>query len=158
ETFVFSFVSEQAERILGYPTERWLNEPTFWRGHLHSEDRDWAVQFCSDATAQKRNHDFEYRMIAADGRTVWMRDLVTVVVENGRASRLRGVMVDITRRKQNEDALREQANLLNLTHDSIFVRDMNDLIIYWNRGAQEFYGWSAKEAIGNVSHDLMQTV
>src|SRR5262245_6826021 len=69
-TFVFSFVSEQAERILGYPTERWLKEPTFWKDHLHPEDRNWAVQFCAKATAEKRNHDFEYRMIRADGRTV----------------------------------------------------------------------------------------
>jgi signal transduction histidine kinase len=64
------------------------------------------VQFCIRATTEKRSHDFEYRMIAADGPFVWVRDLVTVVVENGRATRLRGVMVDITRRKQAEEALR----------------------------------------------------
>src|SRR6516164_7351370 len=105
-TFAYSFVSEQAERILGYPKQRWLTEPTFWKDHLHPEDRDWAVQFCLEGIAQKRSHDFEYRMIAAEGRVVWLRDIVTVVVEDGRASRLRGVMVDITRRKQAEEALR----------------------------------------------------
>ena len=66
-------------------------------------------------------------MIAADGRIVWLRDLVTVVVEGDRATRLRGVMVDITKRKRAEEALREQASLLNLTHDTVFVRDMNDV-------------------------------
>jgi PAS domain S-box-containing protein len=52
----------------------------------------------------------------------------------------------------------QQASLLNLTHDTIFVRDMNDGITYWNRGAQELYGWTAEEAMGQRSHDLLQTV
>jgi PAS domain S-box-containing protein len=52
----------------------------------------------------------------------------------------------------------QQASLLNLTHDTIFVRDMNDIITYWNRGAQELYGWTPEEAIGKRSHDLLQTV
>jgi PAS domain S-box-containing protein len=52
----------------------------------------------------------------------------------------------------------QQASLLNLTHDSIFVRNMSDIITYWNRGAQELYGWSAEEAIGKRSHDLLRTV
>src|SRR3984893_1333702 len=157
ETFRFSFVSEQAERILGYPIDRWLNEPTFWKDHLHPEDRDWAVNFCVNATAEKRDHDFEYRMIAADGRTVWLRDLVTVIVQGDRPTKLRGVMVDVTKSKRAEDALREKANLLNLTHDTVFVRDMNDIITYWNRGAEQRYGWSSKEGIGRVSHELTQT-
>jgi PAS domain S-box-containing protein len=51
----------------------------------------------------------------------------------------------------------QQANLLNLTHDTIFVRDIGDIITYWNRGAQELYGWTAEEAIGKHSHQLLQT-
>jgi PAS domain S-box-containing protein len=51
----------------------------------------------------------------------------------------------------------QQANLLNLTHDTIFVRDINDIITYWNRGAQELYGLKAEEAIGKHSHQLLQT-
>jgi two-component system sensor kinase FixL len=58
-----------------------------------------------------------------------------------------------------EAVLREQASLLNLTHDSIFVRDMNNLITYWNHGAEEFYGWTAEEVVGKVAtHQLLQTV
>ena len=157
ETFGFTFVGEQAERILGYPIERWLNEPTFWKDHLHPADQEWAVNFCANATAEKKDHDFEYRMIAADGRIVWLRDLVTVVVEGDRVTKLRGVMIDITNQKRAEEALREQANLLDLTHDTVFVRDMNDVITYWNRGAEERYGWSSEEAVGRISHELMQT-
>jgi len=52
----------------------------------------------------------------------------------------------------------QQANLLNLTHDPIFVRDMSDVITYWNRGAQELYGWTDKEALGRQSQELLQTI
>jgi PAS domain S-box-containing protein len=55
-------------------------------------------------------------------------------------------------------ALREQAQLLDLTHDSIFVRDTDDVVTYWNRGAEELYGWSRDEAVGKVSHLLMKTI
>src|SRR5882724_643089 len=64
---------------------------------------------------------------------------------------------DITERKRAEEALREKAGLLDLTHDTVFVRDMSNRISYWNRGAEELYGWKQKEAIGQVSHQLMQT-
>ncbi|MGH6909572.1 MAG: HWE histidine kinase domain-containing protein, partial [Phenylobacterium sp.] len=53
--------------------------------------------------------------------------------------------------------LRAQADLLDLTHDTIFVRGMDDVITYWNRGAEELYGWSGREAVGKVCHRLMQT-
>jgi len=52
----------------------------------------------------------------------------------------------------------QQAHLLNLTHDTIFVRDMSDVITYWNRGAQELYGWTAEEASGKRTHELLQTI
>ena len=54
--------------------------------------------------------------------------------------------------------LHERARLLDLTHDTIFVRDMNDVITYWNQGAAELYGWQSDQAIGKVSHQLMQTI
>jgi PAS domain S-box-containing protein len=57
-----------------------------------------------------------------------------------------------------EGERREQANLLDLTHDAIFVRDMESVIKYWNRGAQELYGWAAEQAAGKGTHDLLKTV
>jgi two-component system sensor kinase FixL len=64
---------------------------------------------------------------------------------------------EIVERKQAEAEVRRQASLLDLTHDSIFVRDVNDVITYWNRGAAERYGWSRAEAVGSVTHDLLKT-
>ena len=69
-----------------------------------------------------------------------------------------GLQAEIAERKRGEKALRERANLLDLTHDTVFVRDINDVITFWNRGAEELYGWTRDEAVGQVSHHLMQTI
>ncbi|GAB4197882.1 MAG: hypothetical protein Fur006_47010 [Coleofasciculaceae cyanobacterium] len=104
-TWKFTFVSDRARAILGYPIDRWLEEPQFWQDRLlHPEDRDWCVHFCVTATNEAKDHQFEYRAIAADGRVVWLKDLVRVVSdENGRPQLLRGVMVDITKEKEVEE-------------------------------------------------------
>jgi two-component system, LuxR family, sensor kinase FixL len=59
---------------------------------------------------------------------------------------------------RGKEALRERANLLDLTHDTVFVRDLNDVITFWNRVAEKLYGWTRDEAVGQVSHQLMQTI
>jgi len=64
---------------------------------------------------------------------------------------------DITNQKQTERRLAEQARLLDLSNDAIIVRDRQDRIVYWNRGAEEMYGFSAKEALGKITHELLQT-
>jgi PAS domain S-box-containing protein len=108
QTLVFTFVSEQAERILGYPIDRWMNDPDFWATHIFDEDRTWAVNYCAQSTAKGKSHQFEYRMIAADGRILWIRDIVAVIMENGKPARLSGIMVDITEQKLLENSLKEK--------------------------------------------------
>ena len=60
-------------------------------------------------------------------------------------------------RAHAEGTLREQANLLDLTHDAIFVHNMNGVITYWNRGAEALYGWTADEARGKAAPELLKT-
>lgn len=108
ETFAFSFVSEKAERLLGYPIERWINEPSFWAEHIYEDDRTWAVNYCAQCTRDGKSHQFEYRMIAADGRIVWLKDIVAVIMENGQPVRLSGIMVDITDTKKMEAELAQK--------------------------------------------------
>jgi PAS domain S-box-containing protein len=58
----------------------------------------------------------------------------------------------------HEELEARHANLLDVTHDAIFVRDMNDVITYWNRGAEELMGWTAAQAVGKHANELMRTV
>jgi len=114
KTFQFTFVSNQAEKILGYPLKNWITENDFWTRHIHQEDREGALQFCSLSTQNLENHTFEYRMIAADGRIVWIRDIVTVVVEGNRPTKLRGVMINISEVKKADEEKRRMMQLGNL--------------------------------------------
>ena len=106
ETFQFLFVSEAAERILGYPTQSWLGEPDFWRRHTHPDDVERCTELCLAASRRGEDHEFEYRMIAADGRIVWLRDIVTVrKAPDGRTPSGR----HLARRHQSEECRSGQA-------------------------------------------------
>ena len=157
-TFQFSFVSRQAETILGYPLRRWLDEPRFWPDHLHPEDREAAVAYCLKATSELRAHDFEYRMIAADGHTVWLRDLVRVEADRGEARELVGVMVDITEQKHAEARIRDNEELLRVTFDAapigVNMVDLEGRFMRANRAYQELVGYSEGELRGMQTFDL----
>ncbi|MFZ3216682.1 MAG: PAS domain-containing protein [Candidatus Acidiferrales bacterium] len=98
-SFRTTFVNQHVEAILGYPVDSWLEDPTFWVEHIHPEDRDRTLAFTAKAVEEQRHHEREYRMIAADGRTVWLHEIVNVIVENGAAKELVAVSGDITERK-----------------------------------------------------------
>ena len=93
----FSFVSDRAETLLGYPVARWIDEPDFWLEHLHADDRADALRVRTEAIAAGTNYVSTYRMASADGSVIWLRDQVQVLTgSGGRAVQLRGVMVDVT--------------------------------------------------------------
>src|ERR1700716_576768 len=88
-----------------------------------------------------------------------MKDDENELVRSAALQNANSILIARQRAEQrSEAALREQASLLNLTHDSIFVRRMDDVITYWNRGAEELYGWTAEYAVGKASHQLTQTI
>ena len=68
-----------------------------------------------------------------------------------------GVAEDITERRRVREMVKRQAELLDLAHDAILVRDRLGRITYWNQGAAELYGWSSAEAMGEVVHRLLAT-
>lgn len=100
----FTFVSQGAEKILGYPVARWLEERDWWASLIHPDDRARTIAHCRKAVAEGRDHELEYRMVAAGGDVVWVHDTVRVVRDaQGRPRQLRGLMVDVTERRQVEE-------------------------------------------------------
>jgi PAS domain S-box-containing protein len=149
DTFAFTFVNKEAESVLGYPATAWVEDPTFWPSHIHPADREWAVNYCQTATKAGEEHAFEYRMIAADGRIVWLRDIVSVVKADGRAVKLVGVMIDISREKREEE--RFQAAFESIPIGNIVI-DAQGTIQLANPAAQMMFGYTAAELVGkNVS-------
>ncbi|MBI1827847.1 MAG: PAS domain S-box protein [Planctomycetes bacterium] len=102
KTWEFSFVSERAMDILGYPSAKWLGDPNFWASIIHPEDRDQAISTCVQATERGEDHSFAYRAIAADGRVVWLHDTVRIGCNDHGSQVLRGIMIDITERKRDD--------------------------------------------------------
>ncbi|HEV2209982.1 MAG TPA: ATP-binding protein [Verrucomicrobiae bacterium] len=104
-TFRFTFVSRQSAQILGYPPEAWLAAADFWEQKLDPHDATKATREVRELAAAGQPYTHEYRMTAADGRTVWIRESGTILVENGRASAVRGIFLDVTRQKLDAEQL-----------------------------------------------------
>ncbi len=87
--------------------------------------------------------------------------IIWAVIVGGFATARRRVETDLRETRDRLEAEVEQrtqhARLLDQTHDSILVRDLNSVITYWNRGAEELYGWRAEEAVGRRSYELLDT-
>jgi len=105
DTFRFTFVSQQVERLLGYSPDTWLSTPLFWQAKLHPEDAANAIQSCRDFASALKPYSYEYRMLSADGRVVWIRESGSVLVEHGRAVAMRGIFLDVTAQKTAADEL-----------------------------------------------------
>jgi PAS domain S-box-containing protein len=99
DTFQYTFVSRQVERLLGYRPEEWLANPQFWQEKLHPEDAAQVIQTCPDRVASRQPYNYDYRMIAADGRTVWIRESGVVLIENDQPAAVRGIFQDVTEQK-----------------------------------------------------------
>jgi diguanylate cyclase (GGDEF)-like protein/PAS domain S-box-containing protein len=102
------YTSPQAEAVLGYPMDEWDADPLLWVKLLHPEDRERVVAENTRANANGEPVVLEYRMIARDGRVVWIRDDSVVLHDNaGRPWRRQGVLLDVTERKEAEEKFRE---------------------------------------------------
>ena len=149
ETFRFTFVSQQAHGLLGYPSERWLAEEHFWVEHLHPSDRDQAIADRRRATASHAALECDYRMIAADGRIVWIRDSATVVLGDDQPIILRGMFLDITERRRVDAALRHSEqyfrSLLENTADLISIMNRDGSARYHSPSYERLLGYATDE-------------
>ncbi|MFW6192963.1 MAG: EAL and GGDEF domain-containing protein [Gemmatimonadota bacterium] len=120
--WTFTYVAPQAEQVFGYDREAWY-EPGFWPDHLHPDDRERAVRFCRRQAREGRDHEFEYRLVHADGHPVWVQDIVSVVEVDSDPGLLRGVMIDVSERKRIEQELERKAlrdEVTGLANRSLF--------------------------------------
>jgi PAS domain S-box-containing protein len=154
-SFRTTFVNKHVEEILGYPVKGWLNNPSFWVEHLHSEDRERTVAFTEKAIQEQRNHELEYRMIAADGRIVWLHEIVNVIVENGVTIELVGVSGDITARKRTEESMALFRKLIDGSNDAIEVIDPITLnFLDMNDKACLDLGYRREEMLSMTVYDI----
>ncbi len=106
----------------------------------------------------KAQSALELKRICKDGSMLdvhlWTASLLGA---NGEIIGNMGILADITERKRVEEELHRQAELLDLAHDAILVRDLNNRIVFWNSGAEETYGWSKREVQGQDIYELLHT-
>ena len=105
--FGTTFVSDNVQSQLGYPASEFIKDPAFWSNHIHPEDKERIFAGLSHLFEQGR-HEYEYRFGLPDGTYMWMQDQVKLLHDAlGQPTQMIGSWIDITKRKQAEDALRE---------------------------------------------------
>ncbi|MCB2256424.1 EAL domain-containing protein [Pseudomonas chlororaphis] len=155
--FTYSYVSPHAEQLLGYPLAHWLI-PGFWRNIIHPADLTRAQSFCDHEVLARRDHSLDYRVITADGRCLWVRDIVSLI-EHGHEPVMRGLMIDISETKRTEEALRlsEQkfASVFQQCPDILVIARLSDgCLLEVNEAFEEQIGLSAAQVIGQTATEL----
>jgi diguanylate cyclase (GGDEF)-like protein/PAS domain S-box-containing protein len=132
------YISPQLTHMLGYEVDDWMANHSFWVGCLHPDDREAALAARTDAYATQSRFVMDYRVIARDGRTVWIHDECALVLDaDGAPLYWQGIVSDVTQQKQDEEAFRFQRALLDAQReasvDGILVATEEGEIIAWNR-------------------------
>ena len=148
--------NQSAERIFGYKAKEIIGKSVLT---LIPKDRQSEEEKILRTVSRGESLDhYETVRRRKDGKLIDVS--LTISPVKGPKGEIFGVSKiarDITEQKQTERRLVEQARLLDLTNDAIIVRDPQNRIAYWNRGAEEMYGFSATEALGKITHELLQT-
>ncbi|SFW35530.1 MULTISPECIES: bifunctional diguanylate cyclase/phosphodiesterase [Pseudomonas] len=155
--FTYSYVSPHAEDLLGYPLAHWL-VPGFWRTIIHPADLIRAQTYCEHEVLAGRDHCIDYRVITADGRCLWVRDIVSLI-KHGHEPLIRGLMIDISEAKRTEEALRlsEQkfASVFRQCPDILVIaRLLDGCLLEVNKAFEEQIGLSAAEVVGRNATEL----
>src|SRR6267143_3117699 len=148
--------SEETFRIFQFDR---ATEPTVERvlQRAHPEDAALLKRTIERASQDGKDFEHEYRLVMPDGLVKHVHVVARASSDASGELEFVGAVMDVTEQHRAEDVLREQASLLDLTHDTVFVRDMNDTITYWNRGAEQLYGRDSGQAVGKTTHQRLQT-
>jgi PAS domain S-box-containing protein len=141
-TLQFTYVNRRGEEILGFPAKQWIENPDFWARRVHPDDRELAMAFHRAAAAQGSVHECEYRVLAADGRMVWLREIITPVRDaSGKPARLRGLMLEVTARHFYREQANQDQKLDALSRlAGRMAHDFNNLLMVITGYAQEIAG------------------
>jgi diguanylate cyclase (GGDEF)-like protein/PAS domain S-box-containing protein len=154
-----TYVSPEAEKILGYPLSAWTDSPSFWQDHIHPDDRRWVIEYSNIESIKLKGYNCDYRMLAADGRVVWLHDIVRVVPdEKGFPGVLIGIMLDITSSKQVESSLRLRDAAFESTAEGIIITDADLNVLEVNQGFVNISGYAREEILGNTPELLLSDV
>ncbi len=109
----FLFVSQEAEKLLGYDCKQWL-QTGFWERHLHPEDKDWVINTINGQISETGNFSLDYRLRHHSGEYIWIRSIHTLGYDGDSQLHYRGLFLDITQEKISEQRILYLAN-----HDSL---------------------------------------
>ncbi len=122
---------------------------------VHPGDRARILAAIEASVRTCTGHHVEYRVVRPDGTLVWLSSRADVELDGaGRAARLVGALLDVTERKQVEDRLRLNADLLDAVEQAVIATDNDGRILFWSRYAERLYGWAAEEVLGRPLRDL----
>ncbi|MDZ8055183.1 MAG: PAS domain S-box protein [Aulosira sp. ZfuVER01] len=120
-THQFTYVGPQAIDLFDYDLEDWY-QPEFWYSHIHPEDLPQVLDYHQLTSQAQDDYIVEYRFLTADGRWVWVKDIVNVVRVQGEVTQLLGFIIDISERKQTELSLQEALNRLEQAKQELETR------------------------------------
>lgn len=136
DTLKFTFVSDYAQDLLGFPPSDWLQRPGFWESRLHPGDREEVLGYVNSKAKSVKSFSLEYRMINSDGGTVWIKQIVSVVREKGQKW-LRGLMLDISTPKRLSNLENLERNVLELNSKSHVA--IQDILSYYLKGVESMF-------------------
>lgn len=114
DTLEMNFISEQITNILGYTQEECLHQPKFWQNHLHPKDKEEIVRYTLNQIKSHSHFSYDYRIMKKDGSYAWLQTSFSVIPENNRPKRIRGLMIDVTATKLLTDLEHLEKTVLEL--------------------------------------------
>lgn len=147
------YTSPQAEETFGYPMSEWEADPRKWISLLHPDDRDRVLAEQAAHVPHPGHFVSEYRMIARDGRVIWVHDeAVPLAGEDGRPAYWQGVWFDVTRRRLAEAAFRESEQRFRMVVDNatdlVTLVDPDGTVVYASPSHAVVLGYQPEEVIG----------
>jgi PAS domain S-box-containing protein len=140
------YIGPQIADLLGFPVEDWY-APDFWVSHIHVDDRDWLFSHVREALERTGSFEIEYRLVAADGRHVWVHSIGCT--PGADRTVVSGFLLDISAARQAQEVTRRYAAVFEFSNDAIVIANLDAQIVSWNRGCERLFGYTAGEMVGS---------